>query len=120
MFNLKTFTIMKKILSLAVIALASVAMIACCNQPKQNGEEQACPDKACTECVQPTETACPATDCASCPKAAECQKTEKPCPTECATCPKAADCPKVKECPKAKASCPKAQECKQAAPCTAK
>ena len=109
MFNLKTFT---------VIALASVAMIACCNQPKQNGEEKACPEKACTECVQQTEVACPATDCASCPKAAECQKSEKPCPTECATCPKAAECPKVKECPKAK-DCPKAKACKQAA-CPAK
>lgn len=103
---------MKKIMSLAIIALASVAMIACCNQPKQNGDQQACPNKACTECVQPE--ACPAADCASCPKAAECQKAEKPCPTECATCPKAA------ECPKAQASCPKAQACKQAAPCTAK
>jgi hypothetical protein len=120
---------MKKILSLAIIALASVAMIACCNQPKQNGDQQVCPNKACTECVQPS--VCPAVDCASCPKAAECQKAERPCPTECATCPKAAECPKANvcpkecpkaqvSCPKAQASCPKAQACKQAAPCTAK
>ena len=102
---------MKKIMTLAIIALVAVAMVSCCGQCKK---KNVCTEKACTECVQPAaETACPAADCASCPKAAECQKTEKPCPVECATCPKAADCPKVKECPKAK-------ECKQAAPCTAK
>ncbi len=46
---------MKKIMTLAVIALASVAMVSCCGQPKK----AACCDK-------------PATECATCPQAAEC------------------------------------------------
>ena len=54
-FNLKIYTIMKKIMTLAVIALASVAMVSCCGQPKK----AACCDK-------------PATECATCPQAAEC------------------------------------------------
>ena len=47
---------MKKIMTLAVIALASVAMVSCCGQPKKAAEAPACP----------------ATECATCPKAAEC------------------------------------------------
>ena len=105
---------MKKIMTLAIIALAAVTMISCCGQYKKKADVQTCP---ATECVQQIEAACPAADCASCPKAAECQKAEKPCPTECATCPKAAECPKAQKCDK---ECPKAKECKQAAPCTAK
>ena len=54
-FNLKTFTTMKKIMTLAIIALASVAMVSCCGQPKKAAE-----------------AACPATECATCPQAAEC------------------------------------------------
>ena len=54
-FNLKNITIMKKIMTLAIIALASVAMVSCCGQPKK----AACCDK-------------PATECATCPQAAEC------------------------------------------------
>ena len=54
-FNLKIFTTMKKIMTLAIIALASVAMVSCCGQPKK----AACCDK-------------PATECATCPQAAEC------------------------------------------------
>ena len=46
---------MKKIMTLAIIALASVAMVSCCGQPKKAAE-----------------TACPATECSVCPKAAEC------------------------------------------------
>lgn len=46
---------MKKIMTLAIIALASVAMVSCCGQPKK----AACCDK-------------PATECATCPQAAEC------------------------------------------------
>ena len=53
-FNLKNITIMKKIMTLAVIALASVAMVSCCGQPKK---------AACDK---------PATECATCPQAAEC------------------------------------------------
>ncbi len=45
---------MKKIMTLAVIALASVAMVSCCGQPKK---------AACDK---------PATECATCPQAAEC------------------------------------------------
>lgn len=56
---------MKKIMTLAVIAFASVAMVACAGQQKPKAEE----------------AACPATECAECPKAAECpQATETPAP----------------------------------------
>lgn len=47
---------MKKIMTLAVIALASVAMVSCCGQPKKADQ---CCDK-------------PKTECATCPQAAEC------------------------------------------------
>ncbi len=47
---------MKKIMTLAVIALASVAMVSCCGQPKKAAD---CCDK-------------PATECATCPQTAEC------------------------------------------------
>ena len=60
-FNLKIFTNMKKIMTLAIIALASVAMVSCCGQPKKQG--------ACGEpCCQPK------TECVECEKKAECQK----------------------------------------------
>ena len=42
-------------MTLAIIALASVAMVSCCGQPKKAAE-----------------VACPATECATCPQAAEC------------------------------------------------
>ena len=62
---------MKKILSLAIIALASVAMVACCGQPKKKG---ACGEPCCqpkTECTQcPTKAECPKAD--SCCVKAEC------------------------------------------------
>lgn len=48
---------MKKIMTLAVIALASVAMVSCCGQPKK---------KADAHCDKP------ATECTTCPQAAEC------------------------------------------------
>ena len=54
-FNLKNITIMKKIMTLAIIALASVAMVSCCGQPKK-----------AAECDKPK------TECATCPQAAEC------------------------------------------------
>lgn len=57
-FNLKNITIMKKIMTLAVIALASVAMVSCCGQPKK---------AACDK---------PATECATCPQAAECPQAQ--------------------------------------------
>ena len=50
---------MKKIMTLAIIALASVAMVSCCGQPKKAAE---CQDACCK----------PKTECATCPKAAEC------------------------------------------------
>lgn len=60
-FNLKNFTTMKKIMTLAIIALASVAMVSCCGQPKKKG--------ACGEpCCQPK------TECVECEKKAECPK----------------------------------------------
>ena len=77
---------MKKIMTLAIIALASVAMVACCGQPKKKG---ACGEPCCqpkTECTQ-----CPAK--AECPKS-ECQKAECA-PEKCAECPQKADCPKA-------------------------
>lgn len=62
---------MKKIMTLAIIALASVAMVSCCGQPKKAAE-----------------TACPATECSVCPKAAECpQATVEVAPAEAAPAP---------------------------------
>lgn len=53
---------MKKIMTLAVIALASVAMVSCSGQPKQKAG-------ACGEpCCQPQ------VECAECPAKAECPK----------------------------------------------
>lgn len=48
---------MKKIMTLAIIALASVAMVSCCGQQKKAEEAPA---------------QCTATECTECPKAAEC------------------------------------------------
>ena len=64
---------MKKIFTLAIIALASVAMVACCGQADK---------KECKDCPQEqpaTEVTCDK-NCAECPKAAECPnaKTETP------------------------------------------
>ena len=101
---------MRKIMSLAIIALTAVAMVACCGQPKKKtgacGEPccqphveecQQCPNK--TECPKKAEEvkpACTAEKCAECPKKAECTKAEvKP------ACPKAevkAECPPAKKC----------------------
>ena len=77
---------MKKIMTLAIIALASVAMVACCGQQKPKTEEA---------------PACTATECTECPKKAECPKAvveeAQACPaTDCAECPKKAECPKAK------------------------
>ena len=85
-FNLKIFTTMKKIMTLAIIALASVAMVSCCGQPKKKG--------ACGEpCCQPK------TECVECEKKAECPKVEevKPACTaeKCAECPQKSECQKV-------------------------
>lgn len=44
---------MKKIMTLAVIALASVAMVSCCGQPKKKADAccgDCCKDKPKTEC----------------------------------------------------------------------
>ncbi len=53
---------MKKIMTLAVIALASVAMVACCGQQKPKAEAEA--------------PACTSTECTTCPKAAECPEAK--------------------------------------------
>lgn len=80
-FNLKIFTTMKKIMTLAIIALASVAMVSCCGQPKKKG--------ACGEpCCQPK------TECVECEKKAECPKA----------CPQA--CPQAEVAPEAPAPAP--------------
>ena len=47
---------MKKIMTLAVIALASVAMVACCGQQKPAAAAEEC-NKECTECPKAAE--CP-------------------------------------------------------------
>ena len=93
MFNQKVTT-MKKIMTLAIIAIAAVAMVACSGQPKKTG--------ACGEpCCQPK------TECVDCTAKPECPKAECT-PEKCAECPKAADCPKKAECP-TKSECPKAK-----------
>ena len=83
--NLKRFTIMKKIMTLAIIVLASVAMISCCGQPKKQG---ACGDACCQ----------PKVECQQCPAKAECPKAEEAKPActaeKCAECPQKANCPK--------------------------
>ncbi len=53
---------MKKIMTLAVIALASVVMVSCCGQPKQ--KQGACGEACCQ----------PKTECVECEKKAECPK----------------------------------------------
>jgi hypothetical protein len=109
---------MKKIMTLAIIALASVAMVACCGQPKKQGAcgEPCCQPKvecqqfpAKAECpkVEEVKPACPAEKCAECPKKAECTKATE--------CTKAAECPQKTECAK-KAACPKAAPTAEAAP----
>lgn len=110
---------MKKIMSLAIIALAAVAMVSCCGQPKQKvgacGEPCCQPKVECADC--PAKAECPKVK-AECPAKAECPQAQcKECPkTKCAECPVKAECPKAKgECPKAKAECPKTVQCPQAA-----
>lgn len=101
---------MRKIMSLAIIALTAVAMVACCGQPKkktgacgepccqpQIEECQQCPNKAeCPKKAEEVKPACTAEKCAECPKKTECTKAEvKP------ACPKAevkAECPPAKKC----------------------
>ena len=56
---------MKKIMTLAVIALASVAMVACCGQQKK------CKDACCDK---------PATECATCEHQAECPQAAEVAP----------------------------------------
>lgn len=75
LLNLKNITIMKKIMTLAIIALASVAMISCCGQPKQKT------DACCGDCSKPK------TEC--CEKKAECPKAA------CTECEKKAECPQA-------------------------
>ena len=61
---------MKKIMTLAIIALASVAMVACCGQPKQ--KQGACGEACCQT----------KTECTSCDKKAECPKAAEAAPAE--------------------------------------
>ena len=127
MFNLKNvFTTMKKIMTLAVIALTAVAMVACSGQPKKKlgacGEPCCQPKVECAECpnkvecpkkAKCSETACPEAKCAECPKKAECTKKAE-CPeAKCAECPKKAECTKKAECP-TKSECPKKAACQHA------
>ena len=88
---------MKKIMTLAIVALAAVAMVSCCGQPKQ--KTGACGEPCCQ----------PKVECAVCPAKAECPKAQ----AECKECPAKVECPKAKcaECP-AKAECPQAQPAK--------
>ena len=44
-------------MTLAIIALASVAMVACCGQQKKAEEAPACTSTECTEC--PKKAECP-------------------------------------------------------------
>ena len=93
MLNLKNITIMKKIMTLAIVALAAVAMVSCCGQPKQ--KIGACGEPCCQ----------PKVECAACPAKAECPKAQAECPqAKCAECPAKAECPK--------AQCPQAQPAK--------
>uniref|UniRef100_UPI004056FD0B hypothetical protein n=1 Tax=Alistipes sp. TaxID=1872444 RepID=UPI004056FD0B len=58
---------MKKIMTLAVIALASVAMVSCCGQNQKKADAccgECCKDKAKTECCKPAETPAPAAEAA--------------------------------------------------------
>lgn len=118
---------MKKIMTLAIIALASVAMVACSGQPKQKtgacGEPCCQPKVECSECpskvdcpkkAECAEVKCPEAKCAECPKKAECTKKAE-CPeAKCAECPKKAECTTKSECPKKTECCPKKTECQQA------
>ena len=75
---------MKKIMTLAIIAFASIAMVACCGEQKP---------AEVAECAACCEVAAPTTAEAVTPAATE----EAPaCTKECETCPKKADCPKAK------------------------
>ena len=94
-------------MTLAIIALAAVAMVSCSGQPKQ--KTGACGEPCCqkgkVECVDcPTKPECPnaaAAKCSECPaKSAECKTQKAACPAEkCAECPKKAGCPKSAETP---------------------
>lgn len=85
---------MKKIMTLAIIALTAVAMVACSGQPKKKlgacGNPCCQPKVECTECPNKVE----------CPKKAECAETKCP-EAKCAECPKKAECTKKAECPEA-------------------
>ena len=58
---------MKKIFTLAIIAMASVAMVACCGQA----------EKKCDKAEPATEVVCDK-NCAECEKAAECPQAQAP------------------------------------------
>ena len=73
MLNLKKFNVMKKILSLMVLAAAAVAMVSCCDAPKK---AEAC----CSECAASAECAAPAPAAEAAP-AAEVAPVEAPAET---------------------------------------
>ena len=110
MLNLKNFTVMKKIFTLAIIALASISMVACCGQADK---------KACDK-EQPAVVECDK-NCAECDKKAECEKKAE-CPQAAATCEQKSECPKATvkaECAKeigCKKTCPQATQKLEAAP----
>mgnify|MGYP006945401569 CR=1 FL=1 len=90
---------MKKIMTLAIIAIAAGAMVACVGKPKKTG--------ACGEpCCQPQ------VECQQCPAKAECPKKAEEAKPAC-TAEKCAECPKKAECP-TKAECPAKVECQKA------
>lgn len=109
---------MKKFMVLAVIALASVAMISCGGEKKDEKKAadaaQATVEQVTNVC--PNAKCCPTTEqkvqcnkeCATCPQAATCPEAKIECNNDCKTCPQA------QTCPKAKAECP--QACPQACP----
>ncbi len=88
---------MKKIMTLAIIAIAAVVMVACSGQTKKGACGEACCQGGKVECVD-------------CTKKAECPKT--PCsPEKCAVCPKSETCSKAAK----QVECPQAAECPQSA-----
>lgn len=112
---------MKKIMVLAVIAMAAVAMISCGGQKKSDANKAEC-SQNCPVCpnnndqgaqVTNTNEQAPQcnTKCGTCPQAATCPQA---CP-QVKDCPMAKECPGVQNCPRLK-ECPKAQACPQVCP----
>ena len=63
LLNLKNAMIMKKLMTLAMVAIASVMMVSCCGLCDKKAEAEVVAQPAAVECTQ---------DCANCPNAATC------------------------------------------------